>query len=76
MNASEVRRIMHSLLGRELNTQQVEQLAQASVNRTVASGHALLSDCRSPRRTARADRPESARAVRAVERLARALSAP
>jgi CRP-like cAMP-binding protein len=44
VNASEVRRIMHSLLGRELNTQQVEQLAQASVNRTVASGHALLNE--------------------------------
>jgi CRP-like cAMP-binding protein len=44
MNASEVRRIMHSLLGRELNTQQVEHLAQASVNRTIASRHALLNE--------------------------------
>jgi CRP-like cAMP-binding protein len=44
MNASEVRRIMHLLLGRELNTQQIEQLAQASVNRTVASGQALLNE--------------------------------
>jgi CRP/FNR family transcriptional regulator, cyclic AMP receptor protein len=44
MNASEVRRIMHSLLARELSAPQVEQLAQASVNRTVASGHALLNE--------------------------------
>jgi len=44
VNGSDVRRVMHSLLARELNTQQVEQLAQASVNRKIASGHALLNE--------------------------------
>ena len=44
MNASEVRRMMHSLLGSGMTSQQVEQLAQASVSRTIATGHALMSE--------------------------------
>ena len=43
MNASEIRQGMHLLL-RGLTPQQVEQLAQASVGRKVASGHALMNE--------------------------------
>jgi len=35
---------MHSLLGRGVTPQQVEQLAQASVGQTVAAGHALMNE--------------------------------
>ena len=35
---------MHSLLGRGLTPQQVEQLAQASVGQKVAAGHALMNE--------------------------------
>jgi len=35
---------MYSLLGRELNASQVEQLAQATVNRKIEVGHALLNE--------------------------------
>jgi len=35
---------MHSLLGRGVTPQQVEQLAQASVGQKVAAGHALMNE--------------------------------
>jgi len=35
---------MHSLLGRGLTAPQVEQLAQASVGRNIAAGHALMTE--------------------------------
>ena len=35
---------MHSLLGRGVTSQQIEQLAQASVGQKVAAGHALMNE--------------------------------
>jgi CRP/FNR family transcriptional regulator, cyclic AMP receptor protein len=35
---------MHSLLGRAVTSQQIEQLAQASVGQKVAAGHALMNE--------------------------------
>jgi CRP-like cAMP-binding protein len=35
---------MHSLLGRGVTTQQIEQLAQASVGQKAAAGHALMNE--------------------------------
>ena len=43
MHASELRKVMNSLL-RGLTPQQVEQLAQASVGQKVAAGHALMNE--------------------------------
>ena len=40
---------MHSLLGRGVTPQQVEQLAQASVGQKVAAGHALMNEGDRPR---------------------------
>jgi CRP/FNR family transcriptional regulator, cyclic AMP receptor protein len=35
---------MHSLLGRAVTSQQIEQLAQAAVGHKVAAGHALMNE--------------------------------
>jgi CRP/FNR family transcriptional regulator, cyclic AMP receptor protein len=35
---------MHSLLGRAVTSQQIEQLAQAAVGQKVAAGHALMNE--------------------------------
>jgi CRP-like cAMP-binding protein len=43
MHASEIRKVMNSLL-RGLTPQQVEQLAQALVGQKVAAGHALMNE--------------------------------
>src|SRR4030095_4754218 len=43
MHASEIRKVMNSLL-RGLTPQQVEQLAQASVGQKVAARHALMNE--------------------------------
>ena len=44
MNPFDTRKTMHSLLGRGVTLQQVEQLAQASVGQKVAAGHALMNE--------------------------------
>lgn len=44
MNPFDTRKTMHSLLGRGVTPQQVEQLAQASVGQKVAAGHALMNE--------------------------------
>ena len=44
MQASAARAVMHTVLGRGLTTPQVEQLAQASVGRNIAAGHALMTE--------------------------------
>src|SRR2546422_11523928 len=48
MQASTVREVMHTLLGRGLTTPQVEQLAQASVSRKAAAGQALMNEGERP----------------------------
>ena len=44
VNPSEIRKIMHALLGRGVTSQQIEQLAQASVGQKAAAGHALMNE--------------------------------
>jgi len=44
VNPFDTRKTMHSLLGRGVTPQQVEQLAQASVGQKVAAGHALMNE--------------------------------
>lgn len=44
VNASETRKIIHSLIGRGVTSQQVEQLAQALVAQKVAAGHLLMNE--------------------------------
>jgi CRP/FNR family transcriptional regulator, cyclic AMP receptor protein len=41
---AETRKIIHSLIGRGLTSQQVEQLAQALVAQKVAAGHLLMNE--------------------------------
>ncbi|PYM94067.1 MAG: hypothetical protein DME04_09145 [Candidatus Rokuibacteriota bacterium] len=48
MQASAVREVMHTLLGRGLTTPQVEQLAQASVGKRAAAGQALMNEGERP----------------------------
>jgi CRP/FNR family transcriptional regulator, cyclic AMP receptor protein len=44
VNPSETRKIIHSLIGRGVTSQQVEQLAQALVAQKVAAGHVLMNE--------------------------------
>ena len=44
MNPSETRKIIHSLIGRGVTSQQVEQLALALVAQKVAAGHLLMNE--------------------------------
>ncbi|HEY3190622.1 MAG TPA: cyclic nucleotide-binding domain-containing protein [Solirubrobacteraceae bacterium] len=44
MTPAETRKIIHSLIGRGLTSQQVEQLAQALVAQKVAAGHLLMNE--------------------------------
>jgi CRP-like cAMP-binding protein len=48
MQASAARAVMHTVLGRGLTTQQVEQLAQASISKKVAAGQALMNEGERP----------------------------
>src|SRR5437773_83278 len=48
MQASAVRAVMHTVLGRGLTTAQVEQLAQASVSKKIAAGQTLMSEGERP----------------------------
>jgi len=44
VNPSETRKIIHSLIGRGVTSQQVERLAQALVGQKAAAGHALINE--------------------------------
>jgi CRP/FNR family transcriptional regulator, cyclic AMP receptor protein len=44
VNPAETRKIIHSLIGRGVTSQQVEQLAQALVAQKVAAGHPLMNE--------------------------------
>ena len=48
MQESAARALMHTLLGRGLTTQQVEQLAQASVSKKVGAGQTLMNESERP----------------------------
>jgi len=44
VNPAETRKIIHSLIGRGVTSQQVEQLAQALVAQKVVAGHVLMNE--------------------------------
>jgi len=44
VNPSETRKIIHSLIGRGVTSQQIEQLAQALVAQKVAAGHVIMNE--------------------------------
>ena len=44
MNPSETRKVIHSLIGRGVTSQQVEQLTQALVAQKVAAGHVIMNE--------------------------------
>ncbi|PYN90582.1 MAG: hypothetical protein DMD87_01295 [Candidatus Rokuibacteriota bacterium] len=48
VNPAETRKIIHSLIGRGVTSQQVEQLAQALVGQKVAAGHVLINESDRP----------------------------
>ena len=48
MQASAARAVMHTVLGRGLTTQQVEQLAQASISKKIAVGQSLMNEGERP----------------------------